>query len=297
MNRQIVVKWSKKGIAIIVLLLIIFFIYKHFKDTFCTINNAYNATFSTYHGDYKIVKIKNLSLYLPSDVDIYHQDFDGVKYQIYARGKNLYEISAIPFVQNIDIAKDYMRTSTECALSTPVFKEFIDKDFKGIYAERNDEENLMLGETFCFVKDGFTFYILSYGAKQNYYSAFNIAKNIKPIVKPITEEGKENIILNTIPKYQKKCQYIIQEEIVRDLILQNDFKCANVEILKSNKTLNIKCTLEGDYSQLYSGQKEKLKIILSKAVMIKPYSYNLRLLGYKTLIGFYKPSGEKIKLQ
>lgn len=297
MNKQIVVKWSKKVITVIILLLIILFICNHFKNAFCTINSIHNSTFPTYQGEYKTVKTKTLSLYLPSDVDIYYQDFDGLKYQIHARGKNLYEISAIPFVQKVDIAKDYMRTETEYALNTPMFKEFVEKDFKGIYAERDDGDNLMLGESFCFIKDGFTFYILSYGAAENYYSAFDIAKNIKPTVKPITEEEKDNIILNIIPKYQKECLYIIQKEINQDIILQNDFKCTNVDILKSNKTLNIKCTLEGDYSQLYPGQKEKLKIILSKAVMIKPYSYNIELLGYQTPIGFYKPSGEKIKLQ
>ena len=255
--------------------------------------SIYVSPFKTYTGNYKTFKFKTFSLELPEEVVITSNIFDGLN----ARGKNLYEISAIPFEQKVDIAKDYMKTSTEYALNTPMFKEFVEKDFKGIYAERDDGDNLMLGESFCFIKDGFTFYILSYGAAENYYSAFDIAKNIKPLVKPITEEEKENIILNIIHKYQKECQYIIQKEINQDVILQNDFKCTNVEVLKSNKTLNIKCTLEGDYSQLYPGQKEKLKIILSRAVMIKPYSYNIELLGYQTPIGFYKPSGEKIKLQ
>lgn len=295
----------KKCLSYIILIFIIgivaMFVYNYNNLSKRITSNVYPSIyvspFKTYTGNYKTFKFKTFFLELPEEVVITSNIFDGLKYQIHARGKNLYEISAIPFEQKVDIAKDYMKTSTEYVLNTPMFKEFVEKDFKGIYAERDDEDNLMLGESFCFIKDGFTFYILSYGAAENYYSAFDIAKNIKPLVKPITEEEKENIILNIIPKYQKECQYIIQKEINQDVILQNDFKCTNVEILKSNKTLNIKCTLEGDYSQLYPGQKEKLKIILSRAVMIKPYSYNIELLGYQTSIGFYKPSGEKIKLQ
>lgn len=291
----------KKCLSYIILIFIIgivaMFVYNYNNLSRRITSNVYPSIyvspFKTYTGNYKTFKFKTFSLELPEEVVITSNIFDGLN----ARGKNLYEISAIPFEQKVDIAKDYMKTSTEYALNTPMFKEFVEKDFKGIYAERDDGDNLMLGESFCFIKDGFTFYILSYGAAENYYSAFDIAKNIKPLVKPITEEEKENIILNIIHKYQKECQYIIQKEINQDVILQNDFKCTNVEVLKSNKTLNIKCTLEGDYSQLYPGQKEKLKIILSRAVMIKPYSYNIELLGYQTPIGFYKPSGEKIKLQ
>ena len=294
MNKELIKKWSKKvGIIAIYVVIILFTlccIYYQHKDRIDKIlyPNGYITSYSSYRGKYKTINCKIVALSLPEDVKVYSKYFDGVRYQFYAQGENIFVISVIPFIQNPQEACNYMRGSSDFHLTDPIYKSFIDGNIKGIYAERHDlEYHFTDGESFCFNKDGFTFFVLSYGTRESYYSIFNVIKNIKVLTKPLSEADKGYITSNLLSKYQDKCLDFINTEIQNDITLQRDFMCTKVEIQRTKKNIEIICTLKGNYSQLYPGQKSHLDRILYNALTIKPYYDNFNLLGYKVTINFY----------
>lgn len=256
------------------------------------------SSFKSYRGEYKKLNLKGISIQLPKDFVVHTDSFDGFEHVIYASShKDLYllHIYAIPFEVKPETAIDFLRPLTNLRSINFQPDSFVEGKTRGIYEEVNDgEDGVFDGESFCFTKKGFTFYILSYGRKSDYYSSFEIVKRIEPITEPITKKEQKEIAERMKPEFEEASKELIHSKIIQDPILQGYFDCQKVEVDLS--AMNIRCTLTGDYSQLYPGQKSILHSILIDTRCIKPYNSYYALLGYNFSIGFYKTFGEQIDL-
>lgn len=258
------------------------------------------SSYDNYKGDFKNVTSMDLTFQIPSNVEVKSESFDGLVYCINADGnKNQsYYIIAIPFEVNPEDAYSLLRPLQQRTFGmSPTLRPFSENNVNGVYADINDGDlALLCGETFCFNKKGFTFYVFSYAATGNYYSVFDIVKTIQPLTDSISTIEKKEIAEKMKMQYEKEILKYIVSSIKKDIIIRDYFDCSDVKVDLDNN--GIKCVLIGDYSQLYPGQKSILLSILTSANSYNnPLTRYYYLLGYNFTIGFYKPTGEKIELE
>lgn len=311
MDKEIIKKWIKKvGIAIglVVVVLVGFCCCKQFPRKILTVSNPYIyvSPFDTYTGKCETFNFKAFSIELPEDVCITSSTFDGVKYKIRAEGQHYYDISVIPFEKESFEVNNYLKevNTTTIEFTNPTFP-FIEGNIKGMYSESSEEterrRKVFSYENFCFTKQGFTFYITSYGNAETYYSAFDFIKSIKILSHPITKEDMKKLANQMLILYQNEALILINRKLHEEeygMKLLDDFKCTKVKGTIIKNTVFLKCTLIGDYSKLYPAQKSSLDyIILDVSRNILPYTDNFELLGYKIVVNYYKLSGEQISLE
>lgn len=256
---------------------------------------VYVSPFEIYNGKYKTIDFKDFTLQFPEEVSIDSQTFNGFMYQIDANGVNHYKIIVLPFTYNTESAGFLLGGST---LYYPSF-QFKEGNIKGVYYNNGDEEkNPLKYETFCYIKHGYTFYIYSYGSVDDYYSVFDVVKSTKVLSNPISSEVKKDIVIKLTEEYKEKLLPTInskfQEKIYKDVKLLDSFYCKEVKTSIENKDVKIDCIIDGDYSQLYSGQRSIINNILNNVDFSRFYDNSLTLLGYNLIFNFRKTSGEKI---
>jgi hypothetical protein len=262
---------------------------------------SFVSSYREYDGEYKTASLKVISLDLPIKASVYSETFDGFGYNIMAKDDNvIYEILAIPFELKQEDAYEYLETRTRKVFRrSSSLQPFKDGDITGVYAVLADEDSpLLCGESFFFDKNGFSFYILCFGPSKKFYSTFDIIRSIQPLIKPDTEGEKQFVVKDITSKYEKRCVVHINETLQLGKYngLFNRFYCSDVELFIYDRFIDVKCILEGDYSQLYPGHQRELHNILLECSHLEPFGDYFKLLGYNISIGFYKPSGEKIKL-
>lgn len=256
---------------------------------------VYVSPFEIYNGEYKTIDFKTFTLQFPEGVRIDSQTFNGFMYLIDANGVNHYKIIVLPFAYNTESAGFLLGGST---LYYPSL-QFKEGNIKGVYYNNGDEKrNPLKYETFCYIKHGYTFYIYSYGSVDDYYSAFDVVKSTKVLSNPISSEVKKDIVIKLTEEYKEKLLPTInskfQERIYKDVKLLDSFYCKEVKTSIENKDVKIDCIIDGDYSQLYSGQKSIINNILNNVDFSRSYGNSLTLLGYNLIFNFRKTSGEKI---
>lgn len=263
--------------------------------------NVYAPSFNFYNGKCKTFNFKAFTINLPENTIITSNTFDGVKYKINAEGNQFYDISAIPFEREPSEANNLKDVNIATLnFSDPIFP-FTEGNIKGLYAEGYDEKKIFSYERFCFTKQGFTFYISSYGDSETYHSILDFIKSIKILANPIKGNEMKKLADQMLESYQKEALQLINKDFHKEdnmgMKLLDDFKCTKVKGSFVKNALYLKCILIGDYSQLYPAQKSSLEDISRKVSSILPYSDNFELLGYKIIINYYKPSGEQISLE
>lgn len=255
----------------------------------------YVSPFNIYNGNYRNADFKAFSFLFPENVNVESKTFNGIIYQIEASGTNHYKIFVLPFEN--DVEKVGMLLANNSVFSYPYIK-FKEGNIEGGYYNNYEESNPLKYEVFCYIKQGYTFCIFSYGTVEDYYSSFNIVKStkIKASNTPIKERNK--IATKLLQEFKKELLTVIntkfQEEGYNKVKILESFYCKDIETSIVNKNIKINCIIDGDYSQLYPGQRSMINNILINVDFSKSYDELLELLGYNISISYYKISGEKI---